>query len=70
MNGPVTIGGRAVSAGDLIIGDDDGLAALTPAEAGALIERCEAKVALEVEWVRRLAAGEPLAAIFGLHSLS
>lgn len=69
VNGPVTIGGRAVSAGDLIIGDDDGLAALTPAEAGVLIERCEAKVALEVEWVCRLAAGEPLAAIFGLHSL-
>lgn len=69
VNGPVTIGGRAVSAGDLIIGDDDGLAALTPAEALALIDRCEAKVALEVEWVRRLAAGETLDAIFGLQSL-
>lgn len=69
VNGPVTIGGRAVSAGDLIIGDDDGLAALTPAEAEALIARCEAKVALEVEWVGRLAAGETLDAVFGLHSL-
>lgn len=69
VNGPVTIGGRAVSAGDLIVGDDDGLAALTPAEAEALIERCEAKVALEVEWVRRLGAGETLNAVFGLHSL-
>lgn len=69
VNGTVTIGGRAVSPGDLIIGDDDGLAALTPAEAAALIDRCEAKLVLEAEWIRRLAAGETLDAVFGLHTV-
>lgn len=65
---PVVIGGRAISPGDLVIGDDDGLAALTPAQMHALIDRCEAKLTLEAEWTRRLAADEAIAAIFGLQT--
>ena len=66
VNVPVTIGGCPVSSGDLIIGDDDGLAALTPAQAAALIDRAEAKLVLEAEWNRRLASDEPIGQIFGL----
>lgn len=62
---PVVIGGRAVNPGDLLIGDDDGLAALTPLQMTELIDRCEARLTLEAEWTRRLAADEPIAAIFG-----
>lgn len=65
VNVPVTIGGCPVRPGDLIIGDDDGLAALTPAHAADLIERAEAKLVLEAEWTRRLAAGEAIGKIFG-----
>ncbi|MFT4012206.1 MAG: hypothetical protein QM682_02165 [Paracoccus sp. (in: a-proteobacteria)] len=63
---PVAIGGRAVRPGDLLIGDDDGLAVLTPDQASALIARCEAKLELEREWIRRLGQDEKLADIFGL----
>ncbi|MTH65570.1 RraA family protein [Paracoccus shanxieyensis] len=66
VNLPVTIGGCAVSPGDLLIGDDDGLAALTPAQMQRLIEPAEAKMQLEAEWIRRLAASEPIAQVFGL----
>ena len=66
VNVPVRIGGRAVRPGDLILGDDDGLAALTPAQAEALIGPAEARIAQEDEWSARLAAGDPVAAIFGL----
>lgn len=62
---PVVIGGRAINPGDLVIGDDDGLAALTPAQMADLIDRCEAKLTLEAEWTRRLAADEPIAVVFG-----
>lgn len=66
VNVPVTIGGCAVSPGDLIIGDDDGLAVLTQAQQATLIDRAEAKLALEAEWIRRLASDEPIEQIFGL----
>lgn len=66
VNVPVTIGGCRVSPGDIIIGDDDGLAALTPGHLLDLIGPAEAKLVLEAEWTRRLAADEPIARIFNL----
>jgi regulator of RNase E activity RraA len=66
VNGAVTIGGCAVAPGDLVIGDGDGLVALTPALLAGLIDAAEAKLALEAEWRARLAAGEAITEIFGL----
>lgn len=66
VNGPVVIGGRLVSAGDLLIGDDDGLVALTPAMVRERIKDAEAKMALEVEWETKLNAGLTAREIFGL----
>lgn len=66
VDGPATIGGCKVSPGDLLIGDADGLAALTPDLLVGLIDACEAKLAKEEEWRARLAAGEDVRAIFGL----
>ncbi len=66
VNGNVSIGGRSVAPGDLIIGDDDGLASLSLFEAETWIEKAEAKLALEAEWQRRLAADETIAQVFGL----
>lgn len=66
VNAPVVIGGCTVAPGDLLLGDADGLIALTPADLPRLIDKAEAKVALEAEWTRRLAAGEDPRAIFGL----
>ncbi len=57
VNAPVTFGGRRVSPGDAIIGDDDGLAVLSPEFMTAHIEATEAKLALEAEWEAGLAKG-------------
>jgi 4-hydroxy-4-methyl-2-oxoglutarate aldolase len=62
----VSIGGRAVAPGDLVIGDDDGLAVLPPAALAQHIDAAEAKLRLEAAWRARLSAGEPATEIFGL----
>ncbi|MFO1151617.1 MAG: dimethylmenaquinone methyltransferase [Alsobacter sp.] len=66
IGAPVSIGGRPVAPGDLIIGDDDGLAALPPDALALHIEAAEAKLALEAVWRARLAAGDTVSDIFGL----
>lgn len=66
VNTTVKVGGRAVSPGDLIIGDDDGLAALRPAQLESGIEAAEARLRLEAGWTARLTAGERVSDIFGL----
>ena len=66
VNMPVMIGGRLVSPGDLVIGDDDGLVALSPATVRTRIRDAEAKLALEAEWVAGLAGGRSVVETFGL----
>lgn len=66
VNVPVTIGGRLVTPGDLVIGDDDGLVALSPATVRSRIRDAEAKLALEAEWIAGLAGGRSVAETFGL----
>src|SRR5918994_133331 len=57
VNVPVVVGGQLVSPGDLVIGDDDGLVALSPAAVRARIADAEAKLALEAEWEASLSGG-------------
>ena len=64
VNAPVLIGGCEVLPGDLIIGDDDGLAALSPAAVRTRIEEARAKLALEQRWIEALEAGAPVAEAF------
>ncbi len=66
VNASVLFGDLKVSPGDLIIGDDDGLAALSPNMAESLIFEAEAKMALEVEWQKKLVSGMSVAETFGL----
>jgi 4-hydroxy-4-methyl-2-oxoglutarate aldolase len=66
VNHPVTIAGITITPGDLILGDDDGLAALSPEKLITLIDAAEARLRLEAEWTRQLAAGTPVRQIFGL----
>ncbi len=66
VNVPVVVGGVIVSPGDLLIGDDDGLVALSPAAIRDGIAGAEAKIALEAEWIASLASGIPVHEIFGL----
>ncbi len=66
VNAAVVVGGRLVAPGDLIIGDDDGLVALSPATVRARIGDAEAKLAREVEWKASLAAGRSVRETFGI----
>ncbi len=66
VNNVAMIGGRAVRQGDVVIGDDDGLCAMTPELIRALIDAAEAKLAMEAEWQISLASGKTVAATFGL----
>jgi 4-hydroxy-4-methyl-2-oxoglutarate aldolase len=66
VNETVDIGGCAVAPGDLVIGDGDGLVALTRADMESLIDAAEAKLALEAVWTERLTAGHRVGEIFGL----
>jgi 4-hydroxy-4-methyl-2-oxoglutarate aldolase len=65
INLPVLIGGCPVSPGDLMIGDDDGLVALTPTAVRTRISEAEAKLAKEANWISSLASGKSAAETFG-----
>lgn len=66
VNGAVQIGGRLVSPGDLILGDDDGLVALSRRTVRDRIADAEAKLALEQQWISALADGRAAAEVFGI----
>jgi 4-hydroxy-4-methyl-2-oxoglutarate aldolase len=66
INAPVTIGGRRVTPGDLVIGDDDGLVSLSPETVRSRIRDAEARLAREAGWIKSLAAGKTVVETFGV----
>ena len=68
VNIPVIVGGTLVTPGDLILGDDDGLIALSPENARARLAAAQAKVGKEAEWIAALASGKSVKEVFGLKS--
>lgn len=66
INAPVTIGGRRVASGDLVIGDDDGVVALSPGTARGRVGDAEARLAREEGWIKSLAAGRSVIETFGV----
>jgi len=62
----VMIGTRTVNPGDLILGDDDGLIALSPKSARNHLNSAQAKIVAEEKWVAELAMGKTCAEVFGL----
>lgn len=66
INAVVTIGGRRVAPGDLVIGDDDGLVVLSPATVRSRIGDAEARLAREDGWIKNLAAGKSVVETFGV----
>ena len=55
-----------ISPGDLVIGDDDGLASLDPKSIVKFIAEAEGKLAKEAEWQASLAARRTAAETFHL----
>jgi RraA family protein len=56
INVPVSIGGMVVHPGDIIVGDDDGLVFIRPAEARAVAEASRKKAAAEASTLESIAA--------------
>lgn len=70
VNGSVRFGGRSISPGDLVIGDDDGLSSLTASDMATYIDAAEKKLALEAEWQKSLGGGRTVAETFSLPPMS
>jgi regulator of RNase E activity RraA len=66
INSPVVIGGRLVAPGDLVIGDDDGLVALSPTAIRSRIADAKDRQAREAGWIESLAKGRSALDTFGL----
>jgi len=66
INAPVVIGGRRVTPGDLVIGDDDGLVALSPETVRARAKDAAAHLVRETGWIDSLAAGRSVVETFGV----
>src|SRR6185295_11647985 len=66
LNAPVRIGGRSVTPGDLVIGDDDGLVALSPETVRTSAKDAAAHLARETGWIDNLAAGRSVVETFGV----
>ena len=58
VNVPVVCAGAAIEAGDVILADDDGVCVVKRLEAADVLEKSQARIALEEEKRQRLASGE------------
>jgi regulator of RNase E activity RraA len=66
VNVPVLCGGVRVNPGDVVMADENGVLALAPAEAAAVLDRALASDAAEPAILARLRAGEPLGNVLPL----
>lgn len=66
VNVPVMIGDCVVTPGDLIIGDDDGLVAVSPESVRTAIAAAEAKLARETVVIDALASGKSVQEVYGI----
>jgi regulator of RNase E activity RraA len=66
VNGPIVLGGVAVAPGDIILGDNDGLAVIPSGEAEALLAAARQRLGLEEQWVAQLKAGGTLISTFAV----
>jgi RraA family protein len=58
INVPVTVGGMVVHPGDIIVGDEDGLLAIAPADVEAVIEGARRQHAKEAAALKSIADGK------------
>ena len=66
IDGTIACAGCPVAPGDIVLGDDDGIAVVPLASWRAVYAACLDKLKAEEEWLRQIAAGKPMAEILGL----
>ncbi len=66
IDGVIACAGCPVSPGDLVLGDDDGVAVVPLADQAALLAACRDKLKQEQGWLAEIAAGRTMAEILGL----
>ena len=66
VNGDIVFGGVTVSPGDIVLGDNDGLAVIPAAEAEALLALAQERVRMEEAWIAELASGRTLVDVFSV----
>jgi RraA family protein len=54
---PVTVGGMPVNPGDIVLGDEDGVIAMSPATAGRILPNVRAQMAREAEIIQSIKNG-------------
>lgn len=65
VNVPIQCAGMNVSPGDLVVGDDDGVAVIPPQNMAGLRQRCDARIASEAERIERIKAGATTVDLLG-----
>ena len=67
LNAPVQLGSQVVHAGDLIVGDGDGVVCLPRKRAPEIVEQARERETAELDILRRLEQGEDTLSIYNLH---
>lgn len=66
IDGPISCAGCPVAPGDIVLGDDDGVAVVPLAQRDDVYAACLAKLGQEEAWLREFAAGRTMAEILDL----
>ena len=66
INGPIQCGGVSLGAGDLVLGDDDGVVVIRLDQLTGLFERCQARLEREKTVVAGIKAGKSTIELLGL----
>jgi 4-hydroxy-4-methyl-2-oxoglutarate aldolase len=66
VNGPISLGGVAVAAGDVVLGDNDGIVVIPLSRSDELLALAEERVLMEAEWMKALEAGGTLVETFSV----
>lgn len=66
IDGPIACAGCPVKPGDIVLGDDDGVAVVPLERQAELMEACQAKLAQEVDWLAAIEEGRSMTDVLGL----
>jgi regulator of RNase E activity RraA len=66
IDGAIACAGCPVAPGDIVLGDDDGIAVVPLADRAELLALCRDKLTQEQGWLAEIAAGKTMAEVLGL----